>query len=166
MEELVIAPPPVRQRKRPHNLVDSSEDDDASQHGKELTMRQAPTPLETDSALQPAEADLLTETHPPAEANPPAKANPPARPTPPTDLLESDKTVTATKVATDPAKQYEFPAMDTDPVDNLDIPRVPVRESINKNFAPHRDTTAINDKPPPLAEDTPMELARRHTRMH
>ncbi|VVB04258.1 unnamed protein product [Arabis nemorensis] len=152
MEELVIAPPPVRQKKRPHNLFDSSDDDDVSQHGKELTMRQAPTPLETDSALQPAEADLLTETHPPAEANPPARL------TPPTYLLESDRTVTATKVATDPAKQYEFPAMDTDPVDNLDIPPVSARESINRNFAPHCDTTAINEKPPPLAEDTPMEV--------
>ncbi|VVB04977.1 unnamed protein product [Arabis nemorensis] len=140
-------------------------------------MRQAPTPLETDSATQPAEVNSPTETHQPAKVNPqtdsatqhakvnsptemhqPIKANPPTEATPPTYLLELGRTVTPANAMTDPTKQYEFPAMDTDPVEDLDIPPVPTRERIDGDLAPFPDTIAINDKPATVTESTPMEV--------
>ncbi|VVA99308.1 unnamed protein product [Arabis nemorensis] len=70
--------------------------------------------------------------------------------------------VTPSNMMTDPTKQYEFPAMDTDLVEDLDVPPVRTKERIDWDLAPFPDTTVINDKPAPVTESTPMELLLEH----
>ncbi|VVB08400.1 unnamed protein product [Arabis nemorensis] len=62
-----------------------------------------------------------------------------------------------TEVVDSPAKQHKSTAMDSDPVETLDVTLVPAETNIDENIMPSLDTTMINEEPTPETEPTDME---------